>query len=167
MGNWVIGQLGRGVIGGHWRHGALTIPTKADWGGEPAALEAEAAFENFFGKSFEEAEAMFQANALRYQEDLIYMPAAAFNFYAPAFAAYVTSEQAEFDSDGASTFLGLVDYMLRESPGVLAASTLKLLVDAAGVVAHRPEFYDADEGIYGSFPLRYERILRLAEGGGG
>ncbi len=91
----------------------MKIPTISDWGRvDQDDLDAAWAFKQFSGKSFEEAEALFQSNALYYQEDLQSMPAKAFNFYAPALAAYLTSERAAGDSDGASSFLHTVIWML-------------------------------------------------------
>ena len=130
----------------------MSQPTRADWGdiAEPD-LDAQHAFKQFFQKSFAEAEEMFQANALYYQEDLQSMPSAAFNFYAPALAKYITSERAGGDSDGASSFLHMVVWILKTARDKIAPGTEKILVDASQRIARDQRFYDADVDIYGQF----------------
>jgi hypothetical protein len=60
--------------------GDMKIPSRADWGDiDRNALDAEWALKQFVGKSFAEAEAMFQYNALYYQEDLQSMPSIPFH----------------------------------------------------------------------------------------
>ena len=72
--------------------GDMKIPNRSDWGDiDKDDLDANCAFKHFFGKSFTEAQSMFQKNAMYYQEDLQSMPAAPFNFYVPALAKYIVS----------------------------------------------------------------------------
>lgn len=141
----------------------MTIPDRADWGEiDENDLDANYAFKQFFGKSRSEAEQMFQRNALHYQEDLQSMPAEPFNFYAPVFAKYILSKNARGDSDGASSFLHLVAWMLKSNPDVMARETKTLLVDVAGRISRNQAFYDADEDIYGNFIEVYLEIKNLA-----
>lgn len=74
----------------------MPIPSFADWGSiDHTDLDAKWAFDTFLGKSFAEAEAMFESHALYYQEGLQSMPRVPFNFYAPAFVKYIMSDRAE------------------------------------------------------------------------
>src|SRR5262245_5666719 len=144
----------------------MQIPLRADWGDiDKNDLDAKWAFDTFLGKSFTEAEAMFESNALYYQEDLQSMPAVPFNFYAPAFIKYIISERAKGDSDGASSFLRLVIWLLKSNRKILNPEMERALVSAAEHVAQRQEFYDADVSIYDNFVDLYAEIHRLAGGG--
>ena len=144
----------------------MQIPSRADWGDiDKNDLDAKWAFDTFLGKSFTEAEAMFESNALYYQEDLQSMPAVPFNFYAPAFIKYIISERAKGDSDGASSFLRLVIWLLKSNRKILNPEMERALVSAAEHVAQRQEFYDADVSIYDNFVDLYAEIHRLAGGG--
>ena len=104
----------------------------------------------FLGKSQHEAEEMFASNALNFGEDIQHMPPAVFSFYAQALINYLLSDRARDDSDGASSFLNRILFMLKWSPGTLAGIR-EAVMQAAVVVASRQEFYGADESIYGSF----------------
>jgi hypothetical protein len=137
----------------------MRIPTGADWGEiNHDDLDAAWAYKTFLGKSFNEAVAMFQENALYYQEDLQSMPAAAFNFYAPALVKYITSPQAAGDSDGASSFLHMVSWMLKTQRNIISSDTESLLLAAAEQVSRDQAFYDADVAIYGDFKEEYADI---------
>ena len=58
-------------------------------------LDGRVACEHFFGKSLEEAEAMFRASPIYYQSDLMWMGAAAFRFYLPAVVRFVRHETSD------------------------------------------------------------------------
>jgi hypothetical protein len=144
----------------------MEIPSRDDWGPiNENDLDAKWAFETFLGKSFAEAEAMFERNALYYQEDLQSMPHVPFNYYAPAFIKYVTSDRAKGDSDGASSFLGLLLWLLKSNRAVMTPQTEQALVAAAERVAGRQAFYEADPDIYGDFADLYKEILELSKHG--
>lgn len=78
------------------------IPNDADWRSEPWGIDVEDAYRCFFGKSMIEAIELFEENALARQEDVMFMPGPAFRFYVRAYCAYLLSEAARGDSDGAS-----------------------------------------------------------------
>ena len=142
----------------------MNIPTTTDWGEiNHDDLDAEWAYRTFLGKSFDDAVAMFQDNALYYQEDLQSMPAAAFNFYAPALVEYMTSPHAAGDSDGASSFLHMVSWMLKTQRNIMSSETESLLLSAAEQVSRNQSFYDADVGIYGDFKDVYSEIQNQAK----
>ena len=141
----------------------MKIPSTSDWGEiDEEDLDATWAFKQFCGKSFEEAEAQFQSNALYYQEDLQSMPATAFNFYAPALVKYLMSERAAGDADGASSFLHTVIWMLKTRRDIISPDTEQILVSATEHIAKNQGFYEADVGIYGQFPSLYAEILSLS-----
>jgi hypothetical protein len=143
----------------------MPIPSRADWGAiDENDLDAKWAFDTFLGKSFAEAEAMFQSHALHYQEDLQSMPPVPFNFYAPALIRYVTSERARGDADGGSSFLHLVSGLLKSNRPIMHPDTEQALVSAAKQVAERQEFYEADVAIYGYFADAYAEIQQLVAG---
>ena len=142
----------------------MKIPTKSDWGEiNHDDLDADYAYKQFFGKSFEEAIAMFQRNALHYQEDLQSMPAQAFNFYAPALAEYILSVEAAGDSDGASSFLHMTFWMIKTHRSRIYPETEQLLLDVAEKVARNQAFYEADIDIYGKFQNIYDDIQRYSK----
>lgn len=137
----------------------MKIPTSSDWGEiNRDDLDADWAYKTFLGKSFDEAVAMFQENALNYQEDLQSMPAAAFNFYALALVEYITSPKAAGDSDGASSFLHMVSWMIKTQRNIISPETERLLLGAAEQVSRNQTFYEADTDIYGEFPEVYAEI---------
>ena len=105
---------------------------------------------------------MFQENALYYQEDLQSMPASAFNFYAPALVKYITSPQAAGDSDGASSFLKMVSWMLKTQRNIISPETELLLLGAAEQISQNQDFYEADVSIYGEFQDVYAEIQKHA-----
>lgn len=142
------------------------IPSLADWGHvDHADLDARWTFDTFLGKSFAEAEAMFERHALYYQEGLQSMPPVPFNFYARAFVKYITSDRAQGDSDGASSFLYLVCWLLKSNRTIMDPETEKALLGAARQISQRQEFYAADADIYGTFAERYAEIEQLAAHG--
>lgn len=107
--------------------------------------------EHFLGKTYEEAKLLFESNALHYGEDLESMPYAALNYYAPAFAEYITSDNAKGDADGASSFLHRIIWILETSPQSFSVETRARMVAAAVHVANHQTYYDADFDIYDDF----------------
>lgn len=141
----------------------MPIPSRADWGEiDEDDIELQWTFNEFFGKSFSEAEAMFECNALNYQEDLVPMPAVPFNFYAPALANYITSLRAKGDSDGASSYLEMVLWMFKTRNEIIYPETKEMLLEAARQVANKQEFFGACAEIYGCFADRFIEIDRYA-----
>jgi len=142
----------------------MKIPTKSDWGViDKKDLDARCAFKQFAGKSLKQAEELFQDNALYYQEDLLSMPAIAFNCYAPMFAKYLLSEKARDDSDGASSFLHMLIELFQGNPSLVTSEVKTVLLDAASKVAGKQRFYEADTDIYGNFSDLHKKIIQLSE----
>ncbi len=142
----------------------MKTPCHEDWGEiNHNDLDANWAFRQFFGKSFDQAEEIFRSNTLYYQEDLQSIPAAVFSFCAPALLSYLLSPDARGDSDGASSFLHLVIGMLKARRNVVSAETGHILVSTAGHIALKQDFYEVDVHIYGNFSDLYAQIHELAE----
>lgn len=62
------------------------------------SLDERSACDHFFGKTLEQAEALFRENSMLYQEDLMWMGPTAFCFYLPAFLNFLRSDSAD-DAD--------------------------------------------------------------------
>ena len=137
----------------------MVIPTDDDWAHHPDDLDAAYAKANFLGKTREQAVALFVANALNYQEDIMFMPVTCFYFYAHAYIDYLMSEDSEGDSDGASCFFGIVegrkDDILRGPPKL--RERIRTLLRRLG---DRQTWYDAEPDIYGSFSKRSNACLK-------
>ncbi|MEM7262238.1 MAG: hypothetical protein AAF488_09630 [Planctomycetota bacterium] len=133
-----------------------SLPGEAEWASEPLCLDGESAHRNFFGKDLDAAFALFVDNAMHYQEDLMFMPAVCFRYYVRAYSAYLLSQQSESDSDGASCYLGLIDFRhdeLAEASDEVRNEIVRVL----DRLATEQAWYDADDGIYGSFPKKAQR----------
>lgn len=136
-----------------------SIPSESDWRSEPWGIDTSCAYEHFSGKSSEEAFQLFQHDACCFQEDLMFMPEACLPFYAGAYMKYLMSAHSRGDSDGAGCFFGLAEFRadeIRTTRG-LTRSFVRCLEH----LAQRQQYYDAEESIYGSFPERAEKALRL------
>lgn len=139
----------------------MRIPTKGDWG--PISeddIERQYAFDMFIGKTKEQAREMCIYNALNYQEELQSMPEYPFNFYALILAGYIISDESKDDSDGASSFLHMVAWMLKTQSEIIYPGTKSILISACENIASNQKFYDADINIYGDFKNVYTEILQ-------
>ncbi len=140
----------------------MNIPTNEDWRSEPSNLDAQCAYEHFFGKSLKESASLFVDNALYYQEDLMFMPVACFFFYAHAYIDYLVSDQSEGDADGASSLFGLVE--VRKGDILRAPPYLRERIRALlQRLANRQAWYDAEPQIYGDFKVKSEAYLSTIE----
>lgn len=116
----------------------MRTPSKADWTElDQNDIETSYIHEHFFGKTFNEAEKVFESNAMHYGEELLSMPYGLFNFYAPALVSYLLSERARGDSDGASSFLSYhMRWLLEKTPELMSSDTKKILLEASEKIAH-------------------------------
>ena len=138
----------------------VTIPTEADWRSEMWCLDIPNAYKNFFGKSLDDAFALFVENALRYQEDIAFMPLPCFRFYVHAYMSYLLSASSAHDSDGAGCFFGLVECRLADiqsSDSHLSQRVEEVLLR----LRDHQEFYDAPETSYGSFRSKAQLGLKM------
>jgi hypothetical protein len=130
-----------------------TIPTLEDWHSEPWDLDIPYAFKHFNGKTIEESVALFEDNALCYQEDLMFMPSRVFGYYLRAYLAYLLSQASANDSDGASCFIGLIEHKLQCKPVDIQPLWSEIRPVLERLATNQP-FYDANPEIYGSFQQR-------------
>jgi hypothetical protein len=143
----------------------MNVPTEDDWRSEPWGLDEEYAYEHFHGKTVEKAVRLFEENSLRYQEDLMYMPARVFGYYLRAYLAYLTSDAAMRDTDGASCFISLVAFKAEHKPDDVAPlrpeiePVLRLLVERQEHVEDDEDF-ETEWLIYGSFRTRIHEIAQ-------
>jgi len=93
---------------------------------------------------------LFIENPVERAAELRITPSPVFNYYIFCFADYLLSPQAQGASDAASCFLRLVRDRVRLDPEGISA-VYPGLESAIEGVARRQAFYDAEEGIYGSF----------------
>jgi beta-phosphoglucomutase len=93
--------------------GAVPLPVEADFA-DPRSqdLDERCTVRMFLGKTPEKAEAMFREHFLYHQEHLTYMRAPAFRFYVIPAIKYLLSEDANGDSDAASTFCYVLESRL-------------------------------------------------------
>ena len=102
-------------------------------------LDGRVACEHFFGKSLEEAEAMFRASPIYYQSDLMWMGAAAFRFYLPAVVRFVRHETSDI-SDFVAHFAGTLEFRLEYEPQKLAPVATPLTDLCYYIIEHWSSF---------------------------
>ncbi len=135
-----------------------SIPSEADWRSEPWGVDTPDAYRNLFGKSIAETVKLFEENSLRYQEDLMFMPARAFTYYIQAYCAYLLSEAARGDSDGASAFLSVIQVRAQQQPDAVRQQWSVIEPVLARLAADQG-FYDASWPIYGDFRILTREIV--------
>lgn len=154
----------------------MDIPTEKDrleWPDDAQrGLDLDEAYarEQFAGKSFEDALAMFrERDVLMCSEDISYMPPVPFRYYMIVFKEYVLElgkrdvEERDLVDDpwgAASSFLQLIERKLRSEINVIAPIMGDLL-PAAEFVAMNQGRYFATTDIYGDFREQFARIKTL------
>ena len=143
--------------------GQSQLPEEADFlHPRSQDLDERHALKMFLGKTPEQAEAMFRENFLFYQEDLTYMRAPAFRFYLLPAIMYLLSQDANGDSDAASTFSNVLESRLKRDPDALAPIAAVVLAAIEKILADFDRF-DCSPEIYGDVPARYRTVAaRLA-----
>ena len=139
------------------------IPTEQDWEGFKYGLDEKYAYQNFCGKSQEEAYEMFKDNCIYYQEDLGYMPEKAFRFYLKPYMDYLLSPDAKGESDGASCFLSLIELTLEFSPHYFDGLWERVELVMAVLGNYQLLIFDANIDIYGDFKKRIIKIKKLKD----
>lgn len=133
------------------------IPREAEWHSEDWDDDTTVAHRHFFGKTLAEAEALFRANSILYQEDIMWMPLPCACYYLQAYSRYLLSEPSRGDADGASCYLTLLAWFgprLQPAPSTLHA----LLRQTLSRLAVSQAFFNAPADVYGSFPERARQI---------
>ena len=76
----------------------LSLPTREEINVHDD-LDGRWACKKFFGKTLEEAEALFRENSLHYGSDLLWMGPIAFRFYVQAAIRFIQSDDASLQAD--------------------------------------------------------------------
>jgi hypothetical protein len=134
-----------------------SIPIDADWRSESWDLDVDSAYEHFSGKTKEEAARLFQNGAARYQEDLLYTPAACFPYYLDACMMYLLSRAAEGDAEGATGFISLITERARENPDEIR-DLWPVISPTLRYIANYQEQFGADEETHGNFHEQIEAL---------
>jgi hypothetical protein len=140
----------------------IRVPTEADWRSEPWGIDTPWAYRHFFGKSSAEAFDLFVENALFYQEDIMFMPLACFNYYVHAYMDYLLSDKSAGDADGASCFFGIVEVRCHDicAGGESLRRRVREVLDR---LRNGERWYDAQPEIDGQFSARADEATRLIE----
>ena len=136
------------------------VPTEADWRAEPWCLDIPNAYRNFFGKTVEEAEALFNCGVMAHQEDVAFMPAIPKCYYLQAYSRYLLSERSRGDADNANCYLSLIALMAEYGPRVPPALE-RLINETLDRIGGGQDFFDAEERFYGSFKDRAAKARRF------
>ncbi|HWH69557.1 MAG TPA: hypothetical protein VNT26_09245 [Candidatus Sulfotelmatobacter sp.] len=138
----------------------MNIPTEAYWRSESWNQETPYAYDHFFGKSLDDAFALFVENALYYQEDMLFMPLRCFRYYVLAYTNYLLSASSRNDCDGANCFFGLIEC---RKDDIRASSELVIgeIARALEKLRDGQDWYHAPEEIYGSFKNQALSCLKL------
>lgn len=137
-----------------------SIPIESEWRSESWDIDVDSAFEHFGGKTQEEAMKLFEQNAARYQEDLLYTPAACFPYYLEACMTYLRSRAAEGDAEGAAGFISLISDRAREYPEEMR-DLWPSISPTLRHIAINQEHFGADEETFGSFHEQIESLSWL------
>lgn len=135
----------------------MALPTKEEINVHNS-LDERSACEHFLGKTLEEAESLFRENALRHQEDLMWMGPVAFCYYVPAYVHYLESPDSNGDSDAVSCFIGLLEFRLKYCRDHLLPIA-PLLRDACRRILTDFNRFDASAEIYGDIRTRCDRLI--------
>jgi hypothetical protein len=137
-----------------------SIPIESEWRSESWNIDVDSAFEHFGGKSKEEAMQLFQKDAARYQEDLLYTPTACFPYYLDACMTYLRSRAADGDAEGAAGFISLITDRAREYPDEVRDLWPEIFPTLRHIAVNQ-EHYGADEENFGSFHEQIESLSWL------
>lgn len=77
-------------------------------------LDGIVAQKNWLGLNTRQGAELLQQNALRYQEDLMFMGPVAFNFYAESILLYLESQASASDDVAVHCLLGTIECRLKE-----------------------------------------------------
>jgi hypothetical protein len=138
--------------------GQTQLPAEADFL-DPRSqdLDERHALKMFLGKTPEQAEAMFRQDFLGYQEDLTYMRAPALRFYVLPAIKYLLSDDANGDSDAASTFCYVLELRLKDDPDALTPIA-PIVLDAIENILRDFDRFECAPHIYGDVPSRYRAV---------
>lgn len=137
----------------------INVPSEDDWRSEEWGLDAEWAYRKFHGKTMEEAVRLFEDNAMVCQEDVMFMPSRVFAYYLRAYMAYLMSDAAKGDSDGASCFISLINFKAEHKRDDIDPLWPEI-EPVLRRLAEQQEDFDAEWVCYGSFRSRIHDIVQ-------
>lgn len=132
----------------------MTLPTKDEFNPHNSVDEI-AACEHFLGKTLEQAEEMFRADSMRYQEDLMWMGPRAFCFYLRAAFNYVQSDASTGDDSFIDALYNIFVFRSDEDGFALALSDVHNIV---GYVMHNYQKFKVNNTIYGDLFAKYQEL---------
>ena len=136
---------------------AMTLPTCEEINPYDD-LDGRVACKHFFGRSLEEAVALFRESDIYYQEALMWMGAPAFRFYLPAVFQFI--RLAEVDSSGfVSHFASTLEYRLENEPTEMIPIAPQL-AELCGYIIENWSRFSEGAAAYGDVRTRYETLCR-------
>lgn len=140
---------------------SLSLPTREEINVHDD-LDGRVACRNFFGKTLEEAEALFRENPSR-DEDLLWMGPIAFRFYVTAAIRFIQSDDSAFQVGFINGLCGTLEWRLEcESPEELIPVAGQLAAVCRYIAEHWSKF-GANEEIYGDLQHRYVALQQTFE----
>jgi hypothetical protein len=136
-----------------------TIPTEADWDSESWGIDTPCAYGHFFGKSHNEAVAMFLDNSGLYSEDVFFMPCVVYGFYIRDFAGYILSDKSKDDDQAASGFVLCAERGVKKCHHALREN-LDIILPALDRIYVNQEYFNAPKDIYTDFKERIDLIKK-------
>lgn len=121
------------------------------------SLDERSACDHFFGKTLDQAEALFRENSLYYQENLMWMGPKAFSFYVDAVIRYVQSEAASSDTDIFLSLINILEFRLEHERADMLPIAGKLGAFCDYIVQNHERFRLAAE-YYGDFRPRFQAL---------
>jgi len=141
------------------RRFSMSLPTANEINPIPANLDGRAAQEHFLGKTFEEAERLFQENSLYYFEDLLWMGPKAFCYYFPAAAHYLKSDAGQGDADAVRSLASIIHSRIHDD-GALVSEVNPTIRDLADFVVKNRKRFDSSLSFYRVEIQAYKDILQ-------
>lgn len=142
----------------------MTIPTKKDINPDSGCLDQIWALKNFYGKSQDEAAALFFEGADYYLSDILWMGDKAFIYYVPSIKPYLFSAESKGDSIFISALLLAIKRRLENSPKAIQQSREDVLDILRYVLEHGEKFdvdIDSDGDLIGVIDALIQAIEAL------
>jgi hypothetical protein len=134
----------------------MTLPTRQEINPHDD-LDGRAAAKHFFGKSLEEAEALFRESPDYYREDLLWMGPAAFRYYVDAAIRFIRSNAVTGESDFIAGLASTLELRLDQEPAEMAPVAVPLADVCREIVEQWPRFELGSEA-YGDVRARYRTL---------
>ena len=141
----------------------MSLPTREEINPTFDDLDGRVACEHFFGKTLDEAEALFRENC-RYEEDLLWMGPVAFRFYFLAADRFIRSDAATAEVSFIRGIAHTLEHRLECHPQELSPITLQIEELCRYVIEHwlrfapGPDMYDEWARFYGDVLVGYQSL---------